>query len=248
VLKSSLTYGVGAALGLMGLASCIVFFAVFRATPFSVVSAAGLVTWAAYQFRRSTGAKPMTLETWRKYKDEAFRRRSSPMPPRQRSSGPIRRPCGRRSPSNRRVNRIVLPILVLAGVGLLSWSAPPQENRRVPGESSSGSRRRRGNGDEPLERRCDTLCTGGGVRAPREEIHLQGHDQLESALFPEEARPSAFLYDPDQTARCPDRSWPLEQGGADPHRGASARCSCLLGVWSFSRRAQPAVDLAAERH
>src|SRR6202022_4829775 len=72
VLKSSLTYGGGAASALVGLASCIVFFAVFRATPFSLVSAAGVVILATYQFRSSARTKPMTLEPWRKYKDEPF--------------------------------------------------------------------------------------------------------------------------------------------------------------------------------
>src|SRR5207249_11277668 len=51
VLKSSLTYVLGAALALMGLASCIVFFAVFRATTFSIAGAVGVATWAAYKFR-----------------------------------------------------------------------------------------------------------------------------------------------------------------------------------------------------
>ena len=75
VLKSSLTYVIGAALALMGLASCIVFFAVFRATTFSIVGAVGVVTWTAYKFRGSIRERPMSLQAWRKYKDAALRPR-----------------------------------------------------------------------------------------------------------------------------------------------------------------------------
>src|SRR3989442_3653671 len=72
VLKSSLTYVIGAALALMGLASCIVFFAVFRATTFSIVGSVGVVTCTASKFRRSIRERPMILHACRKYKDPAL--------------------------------------------------------------------------------------------------------------------------------------------------------------------------------
>jgi len=77
VLKSSLTYVIGAALALMGLASCIVFFAVFRATTFSIVGAVGVVTWTAYKFRGSIRERPMSparilLPTGRATRSESF--------------------------------------------------------------------------------------------------------------------------------------------------------------------------------
>ncbi len=129
VLKSSLTYGVGAAFGLMGLASCIAFFAVFRATPFSLVSAAGVVTWAAYQFRRSTGAKPMNLEIWRKFKDEAFRPKVFTDATKAEISWADPEAVRAAMAKQQKVNRFVLPILLLAGVGLLFLGATRSRTR-----------------------------------------------------------------------------------------------------------------------
>jgi uncharacterized protein DUF3592 len=123
VLKSSLTYVLGAALALVGLASCIVFFAVFRATTFSIAGAVGVVTWTAYQFRRSMREKPMSLQAWRKYKDEALRPRV--FTDASKAEIPWADPAALRTAiiNQRKANRFVLPILVLGGVGLLFLGA-----------------------------------------------------------------------------------------------------------------------------
>lgn len=123
VLKSSLTYVVGAAIALMGLASCIVFFAVFRATTFSIASAAVVVTWGAYKFRRSMRAKPMSLQAWREYKNEALRPRV--FTDANKMEIPWAEPAAVQAAiaSQRRVNRYALPTLLLAGVGLFFLGA-----------------------------------------------------------------------------------------------------------------------------
>ena len=59
----------------MGLISCVVFFATFRSTSLSIAGALGVVTWAAFKLRGSLRDKPMSLQAWRQYKDEAFRPR-----------------------------------------------------------------------------------------------------------------------------------------------------------------------------
>jgi hypothetical protein len=237
VLKSSLTYGVGAALGLMGLASCIVFFAVFRATPFSLVSAAGVVTWAAYQFRRSTGAKPISLEIWRKYKDEAFCPKV--FTDATKAGIPWADPEALRTAiaKQQKVNRIVLPVLVLAGVGLLFLGVHLHQKTaaflaravRAPGVV--------------VEMATNHSSDGGDTYAPVVEFEHQGRkhtfkDSI-SSNPPSFRRGEAVgvLYDPDQPrdARIDRGRWnkavPILIGGF----GALL---CLLGLWSFSRRPQ----------
>jgi hypothetical protein len=118
-----LTYVLGAAIALMGLTSCIVFFTVFRATTFSIVGAAGMVTWGAYKFRRSMRAKPMSLQAWRQYKDEALRTRV--FTDATRTEIPWADPTALQTAiaSQQKVNRFAPPILVLGGVGLLFLGA-----------------------------------------------------------------------------------------------------------------------------
>jgi hypothetical protein len=237
VLKSSLTYGVGAALGIMGLTSCIVFFAVFRATPFSLVSAAGVVTWAAYQYRRSTGAKPMTLETWRKFKDQAFRSRV--FTDATKAEIPWADPEALRTAiaKQQKVNRIVLPVLVLAGVGLLFLGVHLHQKTaaflaravRAPGVV--------------MEMATNHSSDGGDTYAPVVEFEHDGRkytfkDTI-SSNPPSYRRGQAVgvLYDPDQPrdARIDRGRWnkavPILIGGF-------GGLLCLLGLWSFSRRPQ----------
>ena len=56
----------------MGLISCVVFFATFRSTSLSIAGALGVVTWAAFKLRGSLRDKPMSLQAWRQYKNEAL--------------------------------------------------------------------------------------------------------------------------------------------------------------------------------
>jgi len=74
-IKSSLTSVVGAAIALMGLASCIVFFAVFRLSAISIAGAVAVVGMAAYKLGSSVREKPMSLQAWRDYKKAVLRPR-----------------------------------------------------------------------------------------------------------------------------------------------------------------------------
>jgi len=89
----------------------------------ALVSAAGVVTWAAYQFRRSTGAKPMNLEIWRKFKDEAFRPKVFTDATKAEISWADPEAVRAAMAKQQKVSRFVLPILLLAGVGLLFLGA-----------------------------------------------------------------------------------------------------------------------------
>lgn len=64
-IKSPLTFVIGAVLFAMGLSSCIVFFAVFRLTPFSLASAAAIVGWCAWKGRGVLRGMPSSLEAWK---------------------------------------------------------------------------------------------------------------------------------------------------------------------------------------
>jgi len=238
VLKSSLTYGVGAALGLMGLASCIAFFAVFRATPFSLVSAAGVVTWAAYQLRRSTGAKPITSAIWRKFKDEAFRPKVFTDATKAEISWADPEAVRAAMAKQQKVNRFVLPILLLAGVGLLFLGAHLHQKTaeflaravRAPGSV--------------VQLATNHSSDGADTYAPVVEFEHQGRkytfkDSI-SSNPPSYRRGDAVgvLYDPDRPrdARIDRGRWnkavPILIGGF----GALL---CLLAVWGPGRWRQP---------
>ena len=236
VLKSSLTYGVGTALALMGLVPCIVFFAVFRATPFFLVSATGVVTWAAYQFRRATVAKPMTLETWRKYKDQAFRPRV--FTDANKAGIPWADPEAVRAATARqqKANRFILPILFLAGVGLLFLGVHLHQKT---GEFLARAVRAPG---VVVEMATNHSSDGADTYAPVVEFEHQGgkytfKDSMASNP-PSYRRGEAVgvLYDPDRPrdARIDRGRWnkavPILIGGF----GALL---CLLGAWGLSRRA-----------
>ena len=237
VLKSSLTYGVGAAIALMGLASCIVFFAVFRATPFSLVSAAGVVILATYQFRRSARTKPMTLESWRKYKDEAFRPKV--YTDANKAEIPWADPEAVRTAiaKQQKANRFAPPILLLAGVGLLFLGVHLHQKTaaflaravRAPGVV--------------VEMATNHSSEGNSTYAPVVGFEHDGRkytfkDTI-SSNPPSYRRGEAVgvLYDPDQPrdARIDRGRW----NKAVPILiGVFGALLCLLGFWSFSRPAQ----------
>jgi hypothetical protein len=123
VLKSALTYVFGAVLAGMGLVSCIVFFATFSATPFSIAGAVGVVGWAAYKIRGSLRDKPMSLQAWRDYKDKTLRQRV--FTEASKANIPWADPSALRTAiaKQRKTNRFAAPILLLAGLGLLFLGA-----------------------------------------------------------------------------------------------------------------------------
>ena len=234
VLKSSLTYVIGAALALMGLASCIVFFAVFRATTFSIVGAVGVVTWTAYKFRGSMREKPMSLQAWRKYKDAALRPRV--FTDASKAEIPWADPEALRTAidNQRKANRFALPILLIGGVGLLFLGAHLhlktgiflERAVRAPGV---------------VVEMAANHSSDGNTYAPVVEFEHEGRtyrfkDSISSN--PPSYRTGeavGVLYDPDhpRDARIDRGRWnkavPILIGG-------SGVFLCLLGVWILKRR------------
>jgi uncharacterized protein DUF3592 len=123
LIKSALSYLIGAVLAVMGLVSCIVFFAVFRASTLSIAGAVGVVTWAAFKLRRSMRDKPLSVEAWRKYKDEALRPRVFTEANKAEIQWAELAALQNAVAAQRKANRFAVPILLLGGVGLLFLGA-----------------------------------------------------------------------------------------------------------------------------
>jgi len=123
LIKSALSYVIGAVLAVMGLVSCVVFFAVFRASTMSIAGAVGVVTWAAFKLRRSMRDKPLSIEAWRKYKDEALRPRVFTEANKAEIQWAEPAALQNAVAAQRKANRFAVPILLLGGVGLLFLGA-----------------------------------------------------------------------------------------------------------------------------
>jgi hypothetical protein len=235
VLKSSLTYVLGAAIGLMGLTSCIVFFVVFQATTFSIVGAASMVTWGAYKFRRSMRATPMSLQAWRQYKDEALRTRvftdATKMEIPWADSAALQTAIA----SQQKTNRFAPPILLLAGVGLLFLGAHLHRTTAMFLERAVGA-------PGVVVEMATNESSDGNTYAPVVAFEHQGrkyrfkHSISSNPPSYRRGQAVAVLYDPDdpREARIDRGRWntamPILIGGA----GALL---CLLGFWIFKRRA-----------
>jgi len=138
-----------------------------------------------------------------------------------------------------KVNRIVLPILVLAGVGLLFLGV---HLHKKTGEFLAKAVRAPG---VVVEMATNHSSDGADTYAPVVDFEHQGRKYTFKDTI--SSNPPSFrrgeavgvLYDPDQPrdARIDRGRWnkavPILIGGF----GALL---CLIGVWSFSRRAQPA--------
>lgn len=118
VIKSSGTFALGAALALMGLVPCVIFFVTFRPTAFSIGSAVAVVGWAAYKLFGSARKEPGALQAWRESKREAFRTRVFTEETRAgiRWGDPVAMQAA--TANMRRTNRFAVPVMLLAGVGV----------------------------------------------------------------------------------------------------------------------------------
>jgi hypothetical protein len=122
-IKSSLSYVLGGVVALMGLTSCIVFFAVFRLTTFSLAGAVAVVSLGAWKLRGSLRDKPMSLQAWRDYKSRLFGPRT--FTDETKGTIPWADPAALRNAvrNQRTANRFAMPLLLLAGVGLILLGA-----------------------------------------------------------------------------------------------------------------------------
>lgn len=123
VIKSLLSYVMGAVLAVIGVVCCIVFFAVFRASTLSIAGAVGIVTWAAFKLRRSMRDKPLSIEAWRKYKDEAFGPRVFTEANKAEIQWADPAALQNAVVAQRKANRLAVPILLFGGVALLFLGA-----------------------------------------------------------------------------------------------------------------------------
>jgi uncharacterized protein DUF3592 len=120
LIKSSLSYVVSAVLALMGLASCTVFFAIFQLDTFSIASAGVVMALVAFEVGRSRREKqPLSLRAWHEFKSKVLRPRV--FTNLTKGDVPWADPASVETAirNQRKANRIAIPILLLAGIGLL---------------------------------------------------------------------------------------------------------------------------------
>jgi len=122
-LQSPLSYVIGAAIAAMGAVSCVVFFAVFRLTTFSVGTAVAVVGWGAWKMRGSLRDKPMSLQAWKQYKDGSLRPRVFTEERKSDIPWVAQDALDAAVAAQRRANRFAVPTLLICGVGLLVLGA-----------------------------------------------------------------------------------------------------------------------------
>jgi Protein of unknown function (DUF3592) len=118
-IKSSLPSVIGGALALMGIVSCAVFFATFRADAFSMAGAVTVVGWGAWKLHGARRDKPMPMAEWREYKRKLLAPRIFTEATKQEIAwaDPAAVQDGLRKQQN--ASRAAVPLLLVAGVGLL---------------------------------------------------------------------------------------------------------------------------------
>src|SRR5438876_798517 len=119
VIKSPLSYILGAVVVLMGLASCIIFFAIFRISTFSVAGAVVVVSCGAWKLHGAIRDKPLSLAAWRDYKSRLLRPRI--FTDATKGQIPWADPAALQTAvaKQKAANRFAIPFFLLAGVGLV---------------------------------------------------------------------------------------------------------------------------------
>jgi len=119
VIKSPLSYILGAVVVLMGLASCVIFFAIFRISTFSVAGAVVVVSCGAWKLHGAIRDKPLSLAAWRDYKARLLRARI--FTDATKGQIPWADPAALRTAvaNQKAANRFAIPFFLLAGAGLV---------------------------------------------------------------------------------------------------------------------------------
>ena len=118
-IKSTLFYVLGVVFTALGVAACVAFFALFRVTTFSMAGAAVVVATVAYKLRGSVREKPMALQAWREYKRETLRPRVYTEETKGEISWADPAALEAAVRNQEKATRFALPVLLVAGVGLL---------------------------------------------------------------------------------------------------------------------------------
>jgi hypothetical protein len=229
-IRSPLTFVLGGVVALMGLISCIVFFAVFRSvTTLSLAGIVPVVIWGAWKVRTSLRDKPMSLQVWRDYKSKLL----GPGTFTDETKGNIRwaDPVTVQNAlrNAKRANRFAIPILLIAGAGLLCLGIHLHNTTAVFLEKAVS-------GPGVVVEQVASHSSDSTTYAPVVEFEHEGRtyrfkDSVGSS--PPSYRTGdavGVLYDPSRpdNARIDRGRW----NKAMPILVASAGAlSCLLGIW-----------------
>ena len=233
VFQSSLSYVLGAAVAAMGLASCAVFFAIFRPTTFSLAGAAVVTALTTYKVLGSRRSKTLSLEAWRE-KTKALRPRVYTTATKSEIRWADRDAVDAAVLKQQRASRFAIPILLAAGVGLVVLGAHLHRSTNAfLAKAVSGSGRVV---DLAMSHSSDST-----TYAPVVEFEVDGRtyrfkDSIGSDP-PSYRRGDAVkvLYDPDRpaNARIDRGRWNLAVPILVAAFGAML---CSLAVWSATRR------------
>ncbi len=234
-IKSSLSSVLGAVLALMGLASCIVFFAVFRLSTISIAGAVAVVGVAAYKLGSSVREKPMSLHAWRNYKNAVLRPRVFSEETKQEICWADPAALQAAIANQQKANRFAIPLLLLAGAGLLVLGL--HLHRKTELFLATAAR-----APGMVVEMATNRSSDGNTYAPVVEFEHDGRkyrfkDSI-SSNPPAYRRGQAVdvLYDPahPRDARIDRGRW---NKAVPIIVAASGALLCLLGLWSVKRRA-----------
>jgi hypothetical protein len=234
-IQSSLSYVMGAVVGAMGLACCVVFFATFRATNFSIAGAGAVTALVGYKILGSLRQKRISLQEWRDTK-KALRPRVFTEATKNQIRWADAAAVDASILKQQKANRFAIPILLVAGVGLLvlggylqrSTSAFLARALHAEGQVVDLVDSHSGSGDGhtysaivefQVDGRTYKFTDSVGSNPP---LQRRGDSVL-------------VLYDPDQPrhARIDRGKWNLLLPTIVSAFGALL---CSLGVWSAARR------------
>jgi uncharacterized protein DUF3592 len=122
LLKSSLSYVLGIVLALMGLACAAVFWVMFQATTYSLVTAVVIAGVLALKIKSAWRKQPLSLEAWREYKKQVLSPRVFTDESKEQISwaDPINVAAAWRNHEKSR--SFAVPVLFLLGFGLMFLS------------------------------------------------------------------------------------------------------------------------------
>jgi hypothetical protein len=118
-IKSPLSLAIAVGVAVTGIVFCAVFFATFRPTPLSTASAAAVIGWLVWKLRSTLRGAPLLPEAW----NEIRRARASARVFTERTKAEIRWAAAAAldtaSGAQARTNRAAIPVLLVAGAGLV---------------------------------------------------------------------------------------------------------------------------------
>ena len=234
-IQSSVSYLIGVVIAAMGLACCIVFFATFRATTFSIGGAGAVTALVGYKVLGSLRQKRASLQEWRDAK-KALRPRVFTEATKNQIRWADPAAVDAAVQKQQKANRFAIPILLVSGVGLVVLSGYLQR-------STSAFLARAVHAQGVVVDLAANRSSGnnGYTYAPVVEFEVEGRTyKFKDSVS---SNPSWYrrgdlvsvLYDPDRpsNARIDRGKWnrivPMLVG-------AFGALLCSLGLWTLARR------------